>query len=69
MSRDGRLNIRLGAIYPHLIELANRDRRSSKRRPVSDFIFDELEKIVIKRCPEYRPEPIKDRRLVKPQRI
>jgi hypothetical protein len=57
MSKDGRLNVRLGPLLPHLVALANRGRTPSRPRAVSDFIFEELEKVVIRRCPEYQPEP------------
>jgi hypothetical protein len=63
MARDGRLNVRLGVLYPHLAELANRGRASSRSKPVSEFIFDELEKIVIRRCPNYRPTAAGHRRM------
>jgi hypothetical protein len=52
MSTDGRLTIRLGPLEPHLKELAKRDRRTT-----SDFIFDQLEKVVMRRVPVYRPSP------------
>jgi hypothetical protein len=64
MSHDGRLNIRLGPLYPHLVKLANRGRKSSRRRPLSEFIFEELEKIVVKKCPDYTPEISEERQPV-----
>ena len=60
MPQDGRLNVRLGPLYPYLTELANRGRKSARRRPLSEFIFEELEKVVVRRCPDYRPDAVRD---------